>query len=148
MADVHRLGDVGRAEVDDDAARMRGPLEEEVFAAMRGQQGLANGCRSQVKIEKAGAGNLHALAPFGDVEFGQDVGSELPGVELAQFGERDQGIGLIIAEFGIGAGADQDRAGIRVRKDGGDGLLQALFEEKMHAGGGLGNGRAICPTRP
>ena len=41
VADVHRLGDVRRTEINDDRARLRGLLEKQMFAARGGLRAFA-----------------------------------------------------------------------------------------------------------
>ena len=108
VADVHGLGHVGRAEIHDHGPRLRGRLEEEVFAARGGLQGLGQRGRLEPEIKEAGAGNLHRLASIADVKLGDHVGGQLARVQLPGLGQRHEGVGLVIAELGVRAGADQD----------------------------------------
>ena len=70
VADVHRLGDIGRTEVNNNATRPVGFLEEQ-RAAPGGVCASAcrHGGRLEAEIQEAGSGHLHRLAPLGDVQF-------------------------------------------------------------------------------
>src|SRR5437588_5397270 len=127
MADVHRLGDIGRTEVEDDGKGAGCHLEEKIFAPSSGLQCRSQGGGLEPEIKKAGTGDFHGFAPFMEVESGEDISSDLPRVQFAALGEGDQGIGLIIAELRVRTWADEDGSGSGVREDGFNGLLEGLF---------------------
>ena len=128
MADVHGLGDVRRTEINDRSVRAGGFLEKEMFAAGGGLQGGGERGGLEAEIEEARAGDFDFLANVGDIEFGDDIGGELARVHLALFGEGHERVGLVIAEFGVGTGADEHGGGAGVGQNGGDGGLQAGFD--------------------
>ena len=131
VADVHRLRDVRRAEVDDDGAWLGGLGVEEVFPTEGGLQRLRDGVRLDAKVEEASACNFNLLAPLADIEFGDDIGGELTRVHLPRLGDGHQRVRLVITELRIGAGTDEQRSGIGVGKDGGDGDAELVFEQRV-----------------
>ena len=131
VADVHRFGDVRRAEIDDDGARRSGLLEKEMFAARRAGERLRDSLGLEPEIDKAGPGDIDLFAPLRHVEPGQHVCCELAWVQPARFGQRNERVGLVIAELGIRAWAQLHGRGVSVRQDGGDGGAQATFEFQM-----------------
>ncbi len=131
VTDVHRLGDIGRTEIDHDRARLGRLLEKQVFAAKRANECFADGGWFEGEIEKAGAGDLDFVAPLGDVELGFDVGGQLARVHLALFGERHESVALVIAELGVRCRAHENAGDIRVRENGANGFLQFLFEKDV-----------------
>ena len=126
VADVHRLGDVGRTEIHDDGARLGGLSRRTdarrarpIAGFRRAPSGLSR------KFRKPGAGDLDLLAPRGDVESGEHVGGELARIQFARLGQRHQRVALVIAELRVGAGAHEHGGNIGVRQHGADGCLQA-----------------------
>ena len=130
VADVHRLGDVGRAEIHDHGARLRwragrrGVRPARRTASVSSQRGGL-----QAEVEEAGAGDLHLSRSNRHVESGEDVGGQLARVHLPGFGQRHEGVGLVIAELGVGAGPDQDGGDVGVRQNRLHGCLETLFDE-------------------
>ena len=108
-----------------------------MFAARGGFERFCEGGCSEGEIKEAGTGDFDFVAPFGDIEFGEDVGGELARVHFARLGQGHQGVALVIAEFRVGGGADQDGGGVGVGEDGADGLLQADFDLFMRKHGGI-----------
>ena len=108
---------------------MRRGFREEVFPARGGLQGLGQRLRFEAEVQETGAGDLHLLAAVGDIEFGDHVGGQLARVQFPGLGQRHQGVGLVIAEFGVRAGADQNGGNVSVRQDSTHRLLEALFDE-------------------
>ena len=127
MADMHRLGYVGGAEVDDDGAGLGGRLEKEMLTAGGGLERFLQGAGFDPEIEETSAGDLDLLAPLAHVEQGQHRGGELPGIHLPLLRQRHQGRGLVIAELWIGTGPDLDLLEGGVGEREGDGGAQALF---------------------
>ena len=74
VADVHRLGDVRRTEINDDGFRLRGFVEKQMLAARGGFERLRERGIFQPEIQEARAGDFHFLANIGNIEFGQHVG--------------------------------------------------------------------------
>ena len=106
-----------------------GGLEEEMFAARGGLQGLGQRRRFEPEIQEAGAGDLHLLATIADLKFGDHVGGQLARVQFPGLGQRHERVGLVIAELRVRARADQHRGNVSVRQDGSHRLLEALFDE-------------------
>ena len=127
VADVHRLGDVRRTEVNDGGAPLRGRLKEQMFAARRGFERLGEHGNLEPKIQEARTGDFHRLAPLVHVEPGDHVGGELARIHFARLGERHERVALVIAEFGIGTRTDQNHGGVGVRQDRADGGLELQF---------------------
>ena len=108
VADVHRLGHVGRRVVDDDRARLGGGAVKKMLALGRADEGIGEGGGLEPEIEKTRPGDLDRLAAIGDVELLDDLCGEFAGVELVALGQAHEGVGLVVAELRIGAGADED----------------------------------------
>ena len=124
VADVHRLGDVGGTEINDDRPGRRGRLKKQMFTARRGFERLREGGIFEMEIQEAGAGNFHRLANFSNVQFCQHVGGQLARIHFARLGQRHERVGLVIAKFRVGTGTDQNGGDIGVRQDGADGGLE------------------------
>jgi hypothetical protein len=89
---------------------------------------LANRAVCEPKIQKARTCDLNPFAPLAYIQAGQNVSGELSRVRLPRFSQRHQGIGLVVAKFCVGAGADLNRREVSVRDSGCDHLPQALFD--------------------
>ena len=124
VADVHRLGHVRRAEINDHGSRLRGLVKKQMFAARGAGQRLRERGILQPEIQEARAGDFHFFAKFGNVQLGQHVGGELARIQFARLGQRHQRVALVIAKFRIGTGADENGGDIGVRQHGADGGLQ------------------------
>src|SRR3954468_24706185 len=108
MADMHRLGDVRRAEIQNDGALSGWFAEEEIFAAgSRGERGL-NSNFFEPEIEKTCPSDVDLLANRLDIEFSEHIRRELARTHLARFRQEHERVGLEIAELGIRAGPDLD----------------------------------------
>jgi hypothetical protein len=107
VANVHRLGDVRRGEVDDDFFRVRGCGDAEPFR-IGGKRGgaLFEPFAFQPEIDEPRACDLRRLAHFGDVEFFNDLLRKLAGICFCLLGEQHRDIGLIVAEACVGCGRD------------------------------------------
>jgi hypothetical protein len=101
MAHVHGLGDVRRAEIDDDGARLRRGAIKEVLARMRGLERGGDRFALEPKVQETRAGDLHRAAPRGNIEPGEDILSKLARVKLPFLGESHQRIALVIAELRV-----------------------------------------------
>ena len=123
MADMHRFGGVGGTEVDNHRARLGSLFEEQVPALRGGLQRPGQGGRIKAEIQEASPGDLDRLAPAGQIELGDHCGGQVARIHLPRLGQRDQGVGLVIAEFRVRAGADQNGCGVRLRQDGLKGLV-------------------------
>ena len=124
VADVHRLGHVGRRVVDDDRARLGGGAVKKMLALGRADEGIGEGVGLEPEIEKTRPGDIDRLAAVGDVELLDDLGGEFAGVELVALGQAHEGVGLVVAKLRLGAGADEDARDVGVGHEREDGLLQ------------------------
>ena len=129
MTDVHRLGHVRRTEIHHHGPRLRGWVKEEVFSARGGLQGFGQHRWFEAEIEKAGARSLDFLTTIADLKFGDHVGGQLARVHFAGLGQRHEGVGLVIPELRVRAGADENGSYVSVRQNGVYGLLETLFDE-------------------
>ena len=106
MADVHRLGDVRRTEVDHDSPRNGGRghtqprIVHKVAEAFRQPRGL------EAKIDKTGARDFGRLREGGDIELADDLLGKLAWVGALLLREDHGDIGLIIAKPCISGGCD------------------------------------------
>src|SRR5256885_9686808 len=82
VADVHRLGDIRRTEVNDGRARLLRLLDKGMFGGDGGLQRLRQRRSLEAKIDETRAGQLHRLAPLADVQLRQGIGGELARVQL------------------------------------------------------------------
>jgi len=128
MADVHRLGDIRGAEINDDGARLCSGRKKQVLARDGFIETGAEGSGRQAEIQEAGAGDFDFLTERGHVEFRHDIGGELAGIQCSSFSDGNQGIALVIAKFRIRARADEHGADVGVREDGADGGLEGGFD--------------------
>ena len=119
VADVHRLGHVGRTEIHDHGARLRGAVSKKRCSPRAADcQRLRQRGGLEPEIQEAGAGDLHLLAAVANVEFGEHVGGQLARIHLPRLGQRHEGVALVIAELRVGAGPDQHGGDVGVRQDG------------------------------
>ena len=133
VADVHRLGDVGRAEVDEDGLRLLRGGDAEARVGGEGGELAFEGAGEEAEIDEAGPGDFGRGAEVGHVEVLDDLGGELARVGALLLGEDHGGIGLVVAKAGVGGGLD---AGIG-KAEVGEGGAEAGFElgGEGHVGG-------------
>ena len=105
MTDVHRFGDVGRGEIDDDGARIGHRFETQSIIA----GGLLHACRVDFRldaeVDESRPGDLRS----GDVvrrPGGDDLFRQRARVHLARLCQHHRGVRLIIAEAQIRRRAD------------------------------------------
>ena len=127
VADVHRLGDVGRAEINDHDFRRDRFGEKQMFAARGGCERLLEQHRLEPEVQEAGAGDFNFFANTGNIQLRQRVGGELARVQPARLGERHERIALVVAEFRV-ARADEHGGNVRIRQNFADGGLQLRFD--------------------
>ena len=138
MPDVHGLGDVGRTEVDQDRPGTGRRLIKQMFALEGFAQGRSDRPALQAKIQKARAGDLDPLAPWGDIEFLEDFLGELARIALAFLGQGHEGIALVIAKLRVRARPNLHGGQIRLRQQSGHGGAQFFFDAFVqHRGGNL-----------
>ena len=68
VTDVHRLRDIGRAEIDHDPFRRRRFLHSEPLVAQQFRGFRGDGLGPKRQVDEAGAGDLGRIAPFTNVE--------------------------------------------------------------------------------
>ena len=104
MPDVHRLGDVGRTEVDHDATRCVSERHAEpiVLQELRGLH--RDRLRLERKIDETRAGDCRRCAPFPDLEVLNDLLCKRSRILAPLLGEDERGVGLVIAKTRIGRG--------------------------------------------
>ena len=127
VADVHWLGDVRRTEIHNHRFRLRGFVEKKMFPARGGFKRLREHFGLESKIQKARTGYFNIFAKFGNVQFHQHIRRYLSRIQFPRFGERHERVALVIAEFRIRTGANQNSRKISVRQNVADGGLQTKF---------------------
>ena len=90
----------------------------------RAGEGCGEGLDPEPEIQKPRPGDLDRLAAVVDVELLHDLRGELARVELVALGQADEGVGLVVTELRLGAGADEDARDVGVRYERVNGLLQ------------------------
>jgi len=128
MAHVHRLGDVRRAEVDYDVSRPTRLFKEQGPAPGSLLECGIEGRGLQFEIEKARACDVHLLAQIINLEPSHDISRQLARVHLARLCERHEGVALVIPKTRVGAGTNQHGAGISIREQLADDILQAYLD--------------------
>ena len=142
VSDVHRLGDVGRTEIDDHALRVPCFRGAATRIASEGAQLLRDPLRLEAEIEEAGSRNLRLFANFAGFEIVRDFGGQFPRVGLDLLGQNHGGIGLVIAETGVGGRGNlapfrrqSARDQSRVQPLGQDGLRRGTHSARTAAAG-------------
>ena len=107
VADVHRLGHVGRTEINDHGPRASRFLEEQMFAPRGRFQRLCERGGVEPEIQKTCAGDFDRFAPLGDIKGRDHIRGQLAWVHLARLGQRHQRVDLVIAELRVGTWPDQ-----------------------------------------
>ena len=109
---VHRLGDVGRREVDDDRSRLRGRHE-----AGTGTEQIAQAVRDpgvvQADVEEAGAGDLGRAGERLQVDGVGDLAARSRGL-LQCLGQGHAAVGLVVAELRVIRRADGGLEGVGI----------------------------------
>ena len=98
VADVHRLGDVGRAEVDDDRAWVRGARDAEALIGEERGDALRDRVGAQGEIDEAGAGDLRRVQMSDDAELRETSARPARGFLAALLREDERDVGLVITE--------------------------------------------------
>jgi hypothetical protein len=110
---------------------MQSWFKEEVLAAHGGLEGLDERCRLEPEVKEACASNLHWVTSISDVKLGDHVSRQLPWVQFPGLGQCHEGVGLVIAEFRVRTGADQNVGNVSLRQNSAHRPLEALFDEFM-----------------
>ncbi len=101
MADMHRLGDIRRPEVDHDAVSRFGRRHAQPVVTQELPRPRRHGRRLETEINKAGAGNGGSFRPFLDIEVVDDLLRQRARIFTPLLGQHESGIRLIIAEARI-----------------------------------------------
>src|SRR5262245_46193974 len=101
MADMHRLGDVGRAEVDDTGLRRRDLGNTEAFILGHRLKLSRHPIGPQAQIDEPWAGDLWFLQLIAEVETVNDFLCYVARLLTENLGEAHGAVGLIVAVFGI-----------------------------------------------
>ena len=128
MADMHWFGGVRRTEINHDGARLLRFFEEQMFAASCEFHRIGHGGRLQPEIQKAGPRYFHLFAPIADIEFGEDIGRNLPRIQFPSLGQRHQGVALVITELWVRTGADENGGKVCIRQYCGYGFAKSLLD--------------------
>jgi hypothetical protein len=98
-----------------------------MFAVRRGLKRLDHYGRFQPEIEEARSGDFHLLTQIIDVEFRQHIGGKLARIYFSRLGERHERVALVIAEFRVGTGPNQNNGRVSIRYDCTDSGLELQF---------------------
>ena len=98
---MHRLGHVGRSEIDHDPPWRSCLGDAEPFVLAKFESLLRDRSSLQFEIDKAGAGHSGRFAPLADIELSNDFFGDSFRILTALFGQNERGIGLIITETRI-----------------------------------------------
>ena len=161
VPDVHRLGNVGRTEVDDDAER--------ILRGGHAAAGITRQCpelpgdpmRFEAEVEKARTGNFRLLANVARLEIVGDLGREFARVGFRFLGQNHGGIGLVVAESCVGcrghlAAFGRQSAGSKCRvqpfgqhglRRGAHSAVTAAAGENLQNGLRIGRGRQFLAHR-
>ncbi len=99
VPDVHELGDVGGAVVDDDPLRLGGHLDAGVRVLEHLGRDLREHVRPDADVDEAGAGDLHRLAQVVEVEACHQVGRDLAGRTTLLLREAEGDVALEVPEL-------------------------------------------------
>jgi hypothetical protein len=138
VADVHRLGDVGRGIIDDDRAGIFNGRDAEALVVDGLIELVSEPVIAEAEINEAGAGDFGRLAQIFELRGGNELSGDASRRLAELLAERHGEIGLVVAEFGVLGWADEvEQLGDfgRVGHEGGQGRSKAVFErgEDIHA---------------
>ncbi len=111
MADVHRLGDVGGAEVDDERLRPGYGRDAEAVAACHPLDLGGQPVFPQAQVDEPGACDLRRLEHAGEVQFSHDLLSDFGRFAAQYLGQRHRTVGLVVAVAWILRRLDHRRVG-------------------------------------
>ena len=121
VADVHWLGNIGRAEVDDDPLPVLGNADAQPAIPENRRHPESEKPGRQPEVDKSGARHLRWFAKILDIQIAQDLLGKAPWCGLVYFGQDHRHVALIVAKPGIGRGNHLGR-------HPGVGFLQCQFE--------------------
>ncbi len=101
VTDVHGLGDVRRAEIDDDLPDTPGLGNAETIVTEKLCKALGKPLGFEAKIDEAGASDFGRRAEIRDVEFGDDILGQLARISLLLLRENHRDVRLIVAKPGV-----------------------------------------------
>ena len=133
VADVHRLGHVGRGEIDHHGLAVAEVGHAEVVVVEQGGGAGGVGGGQDAEIDEPGAGDVGGGEAV-EFEVVDDFLGQRARVGLARFGEHHRGVRLIVAEAQVGGGGHGGGGGFA--EGGGEGGGEAGFEilEERHGG--------------
>ena len=127
MADMHRLRDIGRAEINEDFLGLGSGGDAEAGVGGEGGNGGGDEGILQAEVNEPSAGNLGGGGEAGDIELLEDVGGELARVGFFLLGQNHRGVRLIVAEAGVGGLGDFAAGGVEFT--GGERVAESGREE-------------------
>ena len=102
VADVHRLGHVRRAEIDDDGLGLLHKEHAETLIHAQRVDGLREGGIQDLEVNESGACDARGFAEVLHLQVGKDLGRDLTRILLQPFGRDHRGIGLVVTEARVG----------------------------------------------
>ena len=97
---VHRLGDIGRREVDHERARRGDGRHAEALVVDQRAAQLGNEpVVPQPQVDEPGPGDLGRIAQVGYVELGDNLGGHVARRAAQRIAQRHRAFGLVVAEF-------------------------------------------------
>ncbi len=126
VADVHLLGDVRRAVVDDDAVRVGGGGNAEARVLEESRDALLEPLAAQSEVDEARARDARRLGDVGEVEVLDELLGELARRAAQLLRERHRGVALVV-------GAVLRRGFADLRRLGGYALARRLLHRVHHA---------------
>ncbi len=133
VADVHRLGDVRRREVDDDGVGRFGRFHAQAIVTQQVAQRRGDPAVIEPDVEEPGPGDLGGAGHRREVDRAGDLGGQLARVRLAGLRDGHAAVGLVVAELRVGARPNRrgEVAGISPLGDG-VGEAPAETSEDVH----------------
>ena len=102
VADVHRLGHIGRSEINHNAPRRFRLRDAESFIAQDVGGSFSNGARTQRKVDETGTCDDRRFANVANIKIAGDFLRNLTRIFAPLFSEHQSPIRLVIAEARIG----------------------------------------------
>jgi hypothetical protein len=132
MADMHRLGDIRGAEIDEDFLGLGRAGDAEPGVGGEGGNGGGDEGIFETEVHEPGSGDLGGGGEAGDIELREDVGGELARVGFFLLGQNHGGVRLIVAESRVGGLGDFASCGVEFT--GGEGVAESDGEEFARGG--------------
>ena len=112
VADVHRLGHVRRAEIQDDLSGWHSGSDSETVVKGQRAERRRKKLFFQPEVDKSGAGDFRRGGDPRDIKVSEDLSGHLPGRAFAFLCQHHGGIGLVIPKAGVGRSGDEGRCQI------------------------------------